>query len=430
MAFGIAPRPLTAFEGIVALEQGHWIKVDRSGQIHRHRYWDIPIGQQDHSMTLVDAVEGVEYQLREAVKRRLSADVPVGTFMSGGIDSTTMSALAAQLVPGVQAFTLGYKEAMAGMDEVPQAAATAAMYNMRHAINRINPSDAVTLIDDWIEGYEEPYYHVAVTSVMADAVARSGVKVVLSGLGGDELFGGYNHFRWCKQIPTSPLLAPLYPLADRIGNRTLRKGLCYLTAGTNDRAGTCARMANSDALLKDLFEADWHLNISTPDYLNEAYVQSREFEDTVEAISYMELMNYIGNHHLHRTDQFTMWHSIEGRVPYLDHELVEFAARVPSRFKVHKGTGKYVLRQVAEKHIAPECLSQPKKGFGLPLAEWMRGPLRMLVDDSLERLRRRPMIRAAMVDKMIARRASKTITGSQIWHLVALELWFSKFIDG
>jgi len=155
-----------------------------------------------------------------------------------------------------------------------------------------------------------------------------------------------------------------------------------------------------------------------------------EFTDCLEAFSYMDIMNYVGNHHVHRVDQFTMAFSIEGRFPFLDHKLVEAAFCIPSRLKIYKGEQKFVLRRVAERLIAPECLSMKKMGFHLPLEHWMKGPLKPIVDTCLMKLKERPEIQPGAVEEWTRHYSVGRLPATRIWHLVALELWFERFIDG
>ena len=153
------------------------------------------------------------------------------------------------------------------------------------------------------------------------------------------------------------------------------------------------------------------------------------FGDAIEAFGYMDLMNYIGNHHVHRLDQFTMAHSVEGRFPFLDHKLVECSYSIPSHLKIRGREQKYILRRVAEKYIAPECMLMKKKGFGLPLKQWMRGPLKPLVDYSLQELSKRSEVDGDTISLWIKAYERNSIPSSRIWHLVMLELWFQQFID-
>ena len=428
MAFGIAPRPITAFKQIRALKQAHWMRLHADGRIEKDRYWRIPVGSQTHGMTEADAVELLEEQLQRAVSRRLVADVPVGTFMSGGVDSTTVSAIAARQHPGIKAFTLGYQNDVPELDEVRQAEATARMHPMQHIIKRINPDESLQDLRAWIDGYEEPFHSLAANHVISRLVKENQVTVVLNGLGGDELLAGYSHSRF-HRIPRMPWLDILTKHADRIPSKKIATVLRLIGARSSDRLHTLLFRKTSDLELHKLFKPAFCPVQETPDLLHDLYAQDLEFTDALEAISYMDLMNYIGNHHVHRVDQFTMAHSIEGRFPFLDHELVEAAFRIPSNLKICNGKQKYVLRRVAEKHIAPQCLAMKKKGFGLPLKQWMQGPLKPLVNRSLDNLQMRTEVDAGVVSAWYNEYKAGRLPPGRIWHLVALELWFEHFMD-
>ena len=190
MAFGMAPRPKTAFKGLVALEQAHWMRVHLNGRIEKGRYWSIPVGTQKNNMSEEEAVDLLEEQLTVSIKKRLVADVPVGTFMSGGIDSTTISAIASELHHGIKAFTLAYENTAPELNEVSQAIMTARMHPMEHIVHLVDPSESLKDIESWIDGYEEPFHGIAANYEISKLVKGNGVKVVLNGLGGDELFAG------------------------------------------------------------------------------------------------------------------------------------------------------------------------------------------------------------------------------------------------
>lgn len=435
MAFGIAPRPKTAFKNVVALEQAHWMKVFvGSGRIKKQRYWDIPVGTQKHSMTEAEAIELLEDKLTTAIKYRLVADVPVGTFMSGGIDSTTISAIASRLHPGIKAFTLAYESNAPEFDEVDQARATASINPMEHIVETVRPEDTLCYLDDWIAGYEEPFYHLAANYVISKIVKDNNVIVILNGLGGDELFAGYGYYRWAAR---HSWIRYLSVCANMFGtrklshpNRKLARIFNLLNASTPDRLHTTLFVKTTDSELHNLFAVDDLQGFNTVDYIHDLYVRdSTRFEDAVEAMSYMDMMNYIGNHHVHRVDQFTMAHSIEGRFPFLDHNLIEAAFTIPSRFKLKGNIQKYILRKVAAKYIAPQCLQMEKKGFGLPLKQWLYGPLSQLVVDKLSALKKRDLFNCNYITDCIKKYEKRTCSASHTWHLVMLELWFERFIE-
>jgi len=429
MAFGMAPRPKTAFKGLVALEQAHWMRVHLNGRIEKGRYWSIPVGTQKSNMSEEEAVDMLEEQLTASVKKRLVADVPVGTFMSGGIDSTTISAIASELHPGIKAFTLAYENTAQELNEVSQAIMTAKMHPMEHNVHLVDPSESLKDIESWIDGYEEPFHGLAANYEISKLVKGNGVKVVLNGLGGDELFAGYGWYSHIGQWETARMLRPLTNMiVPLIGKRAMQiKALINMSSA--DRLHTRLFAQSTDEDLQELFIDPELRGMNTPEILHHMYADGLKFTDSIEAMSYMDLINYIGNHHVHRSDQFTMAHSIEARFPFLDHNLVETVFKIPSYLKKNGKIQKYVLRKVAEKYIAPECLSMNKKGFSLPLKQWMEGPLKSLVKEKLAKLEKRKEIRQEVPFRWLREYEAGNRKFSLIWHLASLEMWFESFID-
>lgn len=428
MMFGMAPRPLTAFRGIRALEQSCWMRIHLDGRMGHGRYWRIPVGSQEVRMPLDQAVALVEDRLVRAVRRRLEADVPVGTFMSGGIDSTTVTAIAADLRPGIKAFTLGYRDCSQEFEEVAEAAETARLWPIDHVVERVDPAEVLGELESWVDGYEEPFYDLAANHVISRVVKRHGVKVVLNGLGGDELFGGYDAYRlphWVGRRVPRPLVFFADVAASLAGSARIRLAL----AASPDRAHSLAFAKWSEPDLRAILHPRWHLPVSAADFLHALYAKDLHFEDNIEAFSYMDLMNYVGNHHVHRVDQFTMACSIEGRFPMLDHELIEAAFRIPSRWKVGAGEQKLVLRRVAAHRIAAPSLAMRKKGFSLPLAAWIKGPLAPLVQRTLDRLQQRDLVRPGVVGACFDAHQRGQLPAQRLWHLVSLELWLERFMD-
>ena len=435
MAFGIAPRPKTAFKNVVALEQAHWIKVNAAtGRIEKERYWFIPVGTQDHNMSEADAISLLEERLSTAIKYRLVADVPVGTFMSGGIDSTIISAMASKIQPGIKAFTLAYESNASEFNEVKQARATATLYHMQHIVETVRPEESLQYLDKWIDGYEEPYYSLPANFVISKIVKNNKVTVVLNGLGGDELFAGYSYYKFAPYYTWLKHIGKLFKFIEHISilrkNNRIERMFQLLQASTPDRLHTALFVKTSDFDLQRLFAVRELKKFNTIDYLHDLYVKkSLHFEDAIEAMSYMDIMNYIGNHHVHRVDQFTMAHSIEARFPFLDHNLVEAAFKIPSRYKLRGRIHKYILRKLAAKYIAPECLSMKKKGFALPLKQWMQGPLSSLVKKKLSSLKQRDIFVHDYINECLNRFESGDYNVTHTWHLTMLEMWFERFIE-
>jgi asparagine synthase (glutamine-hydrolysing) len=174
-----------------------------------------------------------------------------------------------------------------------------------------------------------------------------------------------------------------------------------------------------------MLRPEWHMAARTEDVVHDLYARDLAFTDNVEAFCYMDVLNYLGNHHVHRVDQFTMAVSVEGRFPFLDHEVVELAFRIPSRLKVGNGQQKLVLRQVAAGLISPDCLRMKKKGFGLPLAAYLQGPLAGVARESVARLRERGVLSDGALDAL----HRGTLPAERHWQLVMLDLWMERFVD-
>jgi len=432
-SFSVAPRPMTVFNDVHSLPQAHFMRIDLNdtagGSIHLQRYWRIPVGSCETNMKEREAVVQVEDELTRSIRYRLIADVQVGVFMSGGIDSTTISALSARLHPGISAFTLAFDSSVPEYNEVSEAIETARMHPMRHILERVNPDEILPHIDDMVGGYEEPICTLAPNYLLSKSIAKHGIVVVLNGLGGDELFGGYSHYislnnwKWKKRIASiSPLSLLLPPSAKRYK---------YLKTIGNYYVDQYSNFTENEK--RSLFLKPNHFN--SLDIIEKLYAPGNgiEFSNEIEALNYYDIMAYIGNHHVYRIDQFTMRFSLEGRFPFLDHHLVESAFRIPKEHKIKRASPmfqKYVLRKIAEKYIAPSCLKMPKHGFGLPVGRWMQNQLKELTRNSLEDLKKRDIFNNHEIDRLYHTfKEGSPHLYKKVWHLVMTELWFKHFID-
>jgi asparagine synthase (glutamine-hydrolysing) len=433
MSFGITPRPMTSFKGVYALNQGHWMKVEQGGNITSECYWKLPVGTQDLSMERGEAEELLENALTKSVERRLQADVPVGTFMSGGIDSTLISAIASRKQSGIKAFTLAYENYADEMSETEQAKATAAMHPMTHIIKTVKlqePQEFLAFFEDNLKCYEEPYYSFCADYVISEFAGKNGVKVVLNGLGADELFAGYSYYRWIRLLPLLQVLSPILPFSTPLLGYLGKRINVISKARSPSHLHTSAMSRMTEKEKQALFNNDSIRGLDSIEYLNSIYVgDNLKFADGIEAFNYMDMKNYLGNHHVYRTDQCTMRFSLEGRFPFLDHELVELAFRIPSKYKLHNGVGKLILKDVAKNHIHPSCIEMKKKGFGLPAENWIKGPVKEFSVESMNKLASRNFINRKYINSMIKGFHKGYIPYTQIWSLVSMEKWFELFID-
>ena len=420
-SFQIAQRPNTCFENIKAIEPGYYMILDlSSGDLKKERYWDIPTNIQDFSLSEKKAAELLEEALYTSVNHRLISDVEVGSFMSGGVDSTTVSAMASMLQPNIKAFTLAYNGKYSEYNEYEEAAKTAEMHDMDHIVSYVDESLILDNIDSIVMGYEEPYNSLPANFSVSKIVADNDIKVVLSGLGGDELFAGYDLYRklprWEKlkkmNTLTSIIPAGVHSKADKV--KTISEindieqyyAQYYSSYSIKDKQRLFTKAFDSTNVIEKLYKSE-----------------KRLFTDNIEAISYYNLKSYIGNHHVRAVDQFTMHFSIEGRFPFLDHNLVELASRIPSKYKIKGDQQKYILKKVAEKYIAPECLNMNKKGFSLPLNHWIKGDLKDFTNDNILGLKTKGLFNNKEIDKIVKAKNSK-----KIWQLVMTNLWLEKFI--
>lgn len=418
--FSIAQRPNTCFQNINAIEPGHFLIIDlNTNKIQKTQYWEIPTITQDFTLTEKKSIQLVEESLYNAVKFRLIADVEVGTFMSGGIDSTTISVLASKLNQNIKALTLGFND-YEQYNEVSQASDTANLNNLNHIIKYAHPNEIIKKIKDIIIAYEEPYHHLSANYILAKMASENKLKVVLSGLGGDELFGGYDVFNKLRLWDTLKKNKSIINLLPNIHPK-ISKAIQLANYKTIDQYYSHYYTTFSDYEIEKLFKTpsfkteNTISNIYNPNNLN--------FTDDFEAISFYNLKSYIGNHQMRAVDQSTMNFSIEGRLPLLDHNLIETVFKIPSKYKIKNGVQKYILKEIARKHIAPSCISMKKKGLALPLEHWIKYELKEFTQDAIHDLKSRSIFNSNTIDTIL-----KSNDERKIWQLVSTELWIKEFI--
>jgi len=419
--FSIAQRPNTCFKSIIALEPAHYLKFDlNTNKIIKKQYWEIPINTQDFSLTEKQSKHLIEENLFNAINYRLNADVEVGSFMSGGIDSTTISVIASKMKPNIKALTLGFDN-FEELNEISQAKDTAEMHNLNHIVSYTKPNEIINNIENIITAYEEPYHQLSANFILAKIASSNNLKVVLNGLGGDELFGGYDVYnkfalwdnlkKYKHLIKHFPTVHPKFKKAIQISSYTnLAEFYSHYYTTYNDLE------------IGKLFNSENH---STKNTISNNYNSTHlKFTDNFEGISFYNLKSYIGNHQMRAVDQSTMHFSIEGRFPLLDHNFIETAFKIPSKFKLKNNNQKYILKQVAKKYISQSCLTMNKKGLGLPLKNWIKNDLNELVNDSILKLKTRNIFNNNEIDFIL-----KTNNEHKIWQLVSTELWVDKFIS-
>ncbi|HEV7276282.1 MAG TPA: asparagine synthase (glutamine-hydrolyzing) [Devosiaceae bacterium] len=406
------PAPRSIYRGISKLPPAHYLMVGANGQADGapRAYWSLPEGSEPQETTSrdpTDATEQLDALLRDAVGRRMVADVPVGTFLSGGVDSSTVTALMqAQSSRRVKSFSIGF--ASSAYDEAPFARAVADHLGTDHTELVVTPQEALAVIPQLPAIWDEPFADSSqIATFLVSRLAREQVKVSLSGDGGDELFCGYNRYTRGYQVwrQLQALPAPF--------RATVVHALSAVPDTLADRAAQLLRRSPGPLLSDRLAKLAAVLAPGTPEgyYLqavstwadpsavvlggNEpGTIASRPEEwphnsDLRETLSYLDTLTYLPDDILTKVDRASMAVGLEARVPLLDHRVVEFARALPMGLKYRDGRGKWLLRQVLHRYVPPALIDRPKTGFAVPIDEWLRGPLRSWTEGLLDERRLR-----------------------------------------
>jgi len=440
LALQYVPAPLSAFEEVHKLPPAHYALVDASGMTLT-RYWRLPYVPKVR-LSEADAVEGLREHLRAAVRKRLVSDVPLGAFLSGGIDSSLVVALMhEQGTERVKTFSIGFDEAE--YNELAYARLVARRYETDHHEYIVRPN-ALEILPDLIWHYNEPFADSsAIPTYYLARLTRQHVTVALNGDAGDENFAGYDRYvanELAARVNRVPLrlrrtVAAGARLLPARGRGTLNRARRFLAALGESREQRYIRwLCHFDpGVMQSLCTREFLSTVTTDPVasLLKTYAET-DAPDFIDATLDVDVQHYLPDDLLVKVDIATMAHSLEARAPFLDHGLMEFAARLPSSFKLRGTTKKYLLKQLARDYLPAEIIDRPKMGFGVPLEPWFREDLRELAHDVLlgPRARARgyfnlPFVEGLLRDHVAGRRSAHY----QLWNLLVLELWHRDFID-
>lgn len=434
--FTFIPDPFTAFEGVKKLLPGTWLEYDERGETRTGRYWRLPAPAEkpEKGQTPEKAMARIRELFDESVRIRMIADVPLGAFLSGGIDSSSVVAsMSLQSKLPVKTFSIGFEEA--AYNELPYAAMVAKKYATEHHEIVVRP-DSVALVEKLVEHFDEPFADSSAipTYIVSEFAARH-VKVALSGDGGDELFAGYESFQIVENLRRWDAL----PQPARRALSLIAKALPYSAYGKNylymiSRPDPVSRYLESNfaptLMRRQMLESAWMLP-ADPRWIRtqlpDCFLPNGA-ADLAQAL-YFEATAKLAGDMLVKVDRMSMAASLEVRCPMLDHHLAEFAATVPHEWKMRNGRGKDILIRALADRLPPELLNRPKMGFAVPLADWFRGPLRPMLRDHLESARffSRDIVSPPFVRAMIAEHESKRRNNTTwLWSLLMLEMWFRR----
>jgi asparagine synthase (glutamine-hydrolysing) len=389
-ALGYIPEPKTIYQGVYKLDPGHTLTVNQGqGELRSNEYWDIPFTPVSHSSEQ-ELEEELIHRLREAVDIRMVAEVPLGAFLSGGVDSSAVVAMMAGLQEEpVNTCSIGFD--VKGFDESVYAQEVADQFNTRHHMNIVDPND-FDLIDELADLYDEPFADSsALPTYRVCQLAKQRVTVALSGDGGDEHFAGYRRYRWhmneekLRGLVPDSIRQPLFGLAGKLypklgwAPRVFRAKTTFQSMARNPVEGYFHNFSTlideqREQLFSDSFKRE--LQGYKASEVFHHYAAKAPTDDPLSVVQYIDMKTYLAGDILTKVDRASMAHSLEVRVPLLDHKFVEWVSGLPSSMKLKGQQGKAIFKSSLEPHLSNNILYRDKMGFAVPLARWFRGPLK------------------------------------------------------
>ena len=428
------PAPYSIYHDIAKLEPGCLLSVSMAQPVpNLSRYWDAAAVARagiakPFAGTAADAVDALEALAKDAVHKQMLADVPLGAFLSGGVDSSTVVALMqAQSSRPVKTFTIGFHEA--GFNEAEHAKAVARHLGTDHAELYVTPQQAMAVIPRLPGLYCEPFADsTQIPNFLVSQLAKQQVTVALSGDAGDELFCGYDRYGLTQQqweklsgVPQSlrTLAARCVTMLSPSAGENSRKRGAKLASRTADELYLTA-VSHID------YPSDWVIDGKEPPTNLKGRAIDLQGLSAVERMMALDTVSYLPDDILVKVDRAAMGVSLETRVPLLDHRLVEFAWRLPLHYKLRDGQTKWALRQVLYRHVPRELIDRPKQGFSVPLHEWLRGPLRAWAESLLDetRLRREGYFHPRPIRQLWKAHLSGTRYGmARLWNILMFQAW-------
>lgn len=449
MQYGNVPTPHCIFEDCFKLKPGHFLKIDLTKKVlSTQQYWNVYDAYNKPKFTLPFEEARIETEkiIQSACDYRMVADVPVGVFLSGGYDSSTVTALLQKnRTEKLKTFTIGVPDI--GLNEAPYAKDIAKHLGTDHTEYNCTDKEAIDLISELPFHYDEPFGDSsAIPTTLVSKMARKEVTVALSADAGDEVFAGYNRYdyliRYGQKINKIPGFArkgisgmmnmipadkiPILKNKYNFHNR-YEKLKSILKDPSNERIMMSLSQQYSDDQLKKIMAFDFK-------QLDTMYLSKElksEFYSPLAFMMAVDYQTYLVDDILQKVDRATMTVSLEGREPLLDHRVIEWAAQLPDDFKYHNGIKKYMLREIAHQYIPKELLDRPKMGFAIPIGQWMQKELKHLVEEfmSESRIKSQGLFEWAEVNAMkTAFLNGKKEYELKMWYLLMFQMWWEKWM--
>ncbi|WP_439516758.1 asparagine synthase (glutamine-hydrolyzing) [Sediminibacterium sp.] len=447
-----SPGTLTPFKNVTKLLPGHYLRIDVGKKISVNpvKYYQLDFNGIYSDQSEDELVDELEKKLLKAVERQMLSDVPVGFFLSGGLDSSLLVAMARKLYPSMilPCFTIDTSDLSRNegfADDLHYAKIVAKHLNVDLHVVRAEV-DIVQDFDKMIWHLDEPQADAAPLNVFnISSFARNcGIKVLIGGAAGDDLFSGYRRHQALKYetyFKCIPLFigklikgfANILPV-DKTLFRRIRKITQYLDKNSEERLAGYFSWLDED-VMKSLFTEQFQQQLSGYSPLSFLIALNKDIpkeSSLLNKMLYWEMKSFLVDHNLNYTDKLSMAVGVEARVPYLDKELVEFAIKIPPSLKLRDNETKYILKKVAERYLPKDVIYRPKTGFGAPVRKWITEDLKKTIDEKLSeiQIRKRGLFNYNAVQKLIKdNQAGKVDASYIIWGLLAIESWMTQFVD-
>ena len=426
------PSPKTAYTAVRKLEAAHAMSL-ADGKLRTWRYWVPRYGEKCEAPER-DLVDRTEAGLRDSIRAMLVSDVPLGCFLSGGVDSSLVAALACDIAGRpLDTFHLGFR-VKSPSNEHAEAEAVAAHIGSHHHVVLLDHGDLLAGLESWIDVFDEPFGDPAALPTMLLArAARQEVTVVLTGEGADEIFGGYDNYQ--KRVNEERIsgvlgsrFSPLRYIVPHLPAFLRRDRILRPAGEPIERRYATIPNIFDQALLPSVFTPTFQsAQASTIVDFAERHYRECDSGHYVERIMHIDARLWLVDDLLVKVDRATMATSLEARVPYLDHRFVEWAAKLPPGMKRRPEAGKHVLKKIAERYLPAALVHRRKQGFTLPLTEWLAGPLRSELHGLAGSLARRAILKPRILRRMLNEQdAGRNRTG-KLWTLMILERWLARY---
>jgi len=446
LSYEYVPAPDTIFRSINKLEPGHYL-FHRNGESHCFPYWQIPIEDDPvANRSEADYTEELRELLERAVRRRLVADVPVGLFVSGGLDSGIVAAFAAKARDHLQCFSVGFDEP--SFDESAYSKQVAASLGIKHHLKVFDANEMLRLVPELPQILDEPLADPSILPLyLLSRFASERMKVVLSGDGGDELFAGYQTFQAHKLMTYFSALPGFIKQSIKTISSHLPVSHGYLSTDYKLKQflkGDGASAETRFFLWRGAFGNNEKNDLLTPDIRRELaghdayedvdrYIRESGLTKELERILYLASELYLQDNNLVTVDRASMANGLEVRCPLLDKDVVEFVCHLPMKYKLNGFTTKYLLKRSAAGMLPRNIIYRQKRGFGIPLAKWLTTELKDFMLDYLseERIRKQGIFHYPSVKKLIDEQFAKTNDHREpLWTLLVFQTWYERYLDG